>query len=157
LIELTRSGNLKIVEQKHGVLISNKLRLMMKKVGLEPEHFQQSGAQICEIGWLAESNPRCGLRQVETVLLVRRGEFIMLLSALSRMLSMHITNRNVREIWKQALENEIGEDCDFRTPVDRYIQMHLGLPVREKLLKYNLNDLSSLSAGELNQLQERLR
>ncbi len=154
---LAYGDNLKLVEEKHGVEISMRLQKMMEKAGLSVGDFRESGAQICEVGWVSDFHPKTGLKQMENMLLVRRTEMTTLLSLLNRLAKQRVSNRSLRDLWKKSLETEIGKDCSYNINLNDYISMHTGLPVRSKLLSYNLNQLANMSQGERNNMIFQLK
>ena len=139
------------------VKMQRRILKMMKKAGLKPEDFQKQSTQFCDIGWVAEYNSQ-GERQTETMLLARREELQRLSSTLIALTRQRWNKKKVRRLWKSVLEQELGEgdEIDERKPIEQYIQKHLGLPVRNKLLKMSLRDIANLNSDQLSELRDKL-
>lgn len=155
---LQRGDNIALVEEQYGVAISSRLVQMMKKVGMNPEDFRKSKAQICEEGWIAQTNPKSGYEQIETMLLVRQEDLVQLAAILNRLCSTSSRQKaNLRHTWKSVLEEEIGEDIDFNKNIDDLVRVQGGLPVRMKLLRFTIDDLMKKNPRELEKIVERMR
>ncbi len=158
LEKLSSGGSMQLATKNYGVKLQSKIVKMMQDVGLKPSDFKEQSAQICDIGWVAEKNPRTSLMQTETMLLVRRSELQQLATTTVNLTKTQISRKNVMKIWKKVLEEQVGqgEEVDERKPVCQYVQMHLGLPVRNNLLKISLRDISRLSPKKLADMRKTL-
>jgi hypothetical protein len=155
--ELHTTGK-SIVElrSKYGTILTLKLTRMMTDRGIDPGQFLNENVQLFETGWVAETNPRTGFRQIETMVLINRLEIQMLMGILAGF-TFHVpTPESIQNLWTDVLRTQLSEFIDPERPVEEYLKQHLGLPVRENLLKRSLSELSQLSPNELSELRIRL-
>ena len=158
LNELSNGQPLQLAAKKHGVQLQSKIVKMIEEAGLKPEQFQKQSAQICDVGWLAEYNPVTNERQSEPMLLIRREELQRLSSTLNSLTKAQASKKKVRDLWKEVLEQELGEgdEVDDKKPIDVYISQHLGLPVKNKILKMSPRDIGRLNPRELADMRKTL-
>lgn len=155
--EVGEGTPLSTIRQKYGLIVADKIVKAMQAKGLDPKIIAERRIQIFDEGVLAEFDPKTKMQQAEVVMLMSRYELEILTGILAGITAKVASPKNIRTIWKEILEKEVGEKYDVNIPISEYIQKHLGLPVRENLLKMSLDRLTRLRIDQIRDLQERLR
>jgi hypothetical protein len=145
------------LETKYGTVLTRKLTRMMRERGIDPGQFVHQRVQLFETGWASEVEPMTGQRQLETMVLVTRTELQILMGVIAGFINHIPKPETIVQLWTNVLRNQLGEVIDPERPVSDYIQEHMGLPVRENLLRKSLSELSMISPNELQELFRRLK
>jgi hypothetical protein len=144
------------IKTQYGVILTKRLTEMMIKKGIDPKVFLHKSAQIFGRGWLSEKDHLTGQRQVREVLLVDRVTLEQLMAAIAGMIKAPPTRRGIMQIWTKVLKDVTTGDVTADKSVTELIENHLGIPLRKKLLKKSLYELSRLSSLQLEKLLKSL-
>lgn len=147
-------GEIGLIEggKRYGVRTTRRLTEMMEAEGVDPTLFLQSSVQIFERGWIAELDPVSRQPQVRLVLLVERATLESLEGIWAGLTSGRPTPETIEASWAKVLQDLLPGEVDPTRPLNRWISSHLGLPIRQKLLKRSLRELGHSSPAELQQL-----
>jgi hypothetical protein len=145
-----------ILAKKYGNLLTDRFVKRMAEEGVDSKWYTEKRVQIFDQGWLLEKDKN-GKPFTETMLLFSRNDLERTIAFLNTLISVPVEPPTIKTVWVKQLELEVGEPIGQKEKISEYMSKVLGIPVRTNLLKYSLDELTTLSSKQLESLTTELR